>query len=140
VTSVEQRTISRADAQRCIEAAEQKAAEIGLPVSVAVVDGAGVLKAFARTDGASLLSVAVSQRKAYTAAAVGAPTDALFGAMEQAPSLLVLVGTQPGLALIGGGAPIQDGGAVVGAVGVSGGSAEQDAEVAAAAAAAVSSG
>lgn len=138
MTSMSQPVISRADAAACLAAAEKHAAELGIPVSVAVVDSAGTLKAFARADGASLLSVAVSQRKAYTAAAIGVATDALYEAFHSDPALLMLIGGQPGLALIGGGVPIHESTHLIGAVGAAGGSKEQDAEIAAAGAAALS--
>ena len=134
--SVEQRTISAAGAAAAVEAARVKAAELGIAVSVAVVDPAGVLKAFARLDGSPLLSVNTCQQKAYTAVAVGIPTKDFHARYADQPALLGLIGGLPGLAVIGGGVPIYEGSALIGGVGVSGASAEQDAEVAGAAAAA----
>ena len=63
-------------ARAMIEAAERKAAELGHPFAIAIVDDGGVLKAFSRMDGAALLSVQVAQDKAYTAVGFGMSTDA----------------------------------------------------------------
>ncbi|MGH3184750.1 MAG: GlcG/HbpS family heme-binding protein, partial [Streptosporangiaceae bacterium] len=63
-------------AKAMIEAAERKAAEMGHPFVIAIVDDSGVLKAFSRMDGAPLLSVQVAQDKAYTAVGFGIATDA----------------------------------------------------------------
>src|SRR3954462_14568393 len=73
------RTLSKASitsegALEAIRAAEQKAAEIGVPMCIAVVDESGVLKGFSRMDGAALLSVDTAQDKAYTAVSFGIPT------------------------------------------------------------------
>jgi len=124
-------------AQAMIEAAEAKAREIGVPMVIVVVDESGVLKAFGRMDGAILLSVGIAQDKAYTAAAFGAPTHALYDALKDQPAILASVGTVPHFTMIGGGYPIMAGGAVAGAIGVSGGSAAQDMLVAEAALGAV---
>jgi uncharacterized protein GlcG (DUF336 family) len=63
-------------ARAMIEAAEQKAATMGQPFVIAIVDNSGVLKAFSRMDGAPLLSVQVAQDKAYPAIGFGMATDA----------------------------------------------------------------
>jgi len=123
-------------AGRLIGAAEEKAQELGFAVSVAVVDSAGVLKAFHRMDGAPLVSVESCQRKAYTAAAVGVPTQGLYDAYHENPVMLSQISTLSGILVIGGGIPV-DAAGFAGAVGVAGGSAEQDALVAAAAAGAI---
>ena len=140
IATVEQRTISDEGARRCVAAARAQATELGLAVSIAVVDATGVLKAFVRVDGAPLLSVVVAQRKAYTAVAAGMPTQALYDGYRDEPVLLGLIGGLPGAAVIGGGVPLYHGDALVGAVGVSGGSVEQDVTIAEAAAAAVAGG
>jgi uncharacterized protein GlcG (DUF336 family) len=137
MSSVEQRTISAEAAERCLAAARAKAAELGVAVSIAVVDAAGGLKAFLHLDGAPPLSVVVSQRKAYTAAALRTPTQTLYDTYSGGP-LLTLIGALPGVAPLGGGVPIREGETVIGAIGASGATAEQDVEVATAAAAAVS--
>jgi uncharacterized protein GlcG (DUF336 family) len=112
-----------------IRAAERKAAEIGVPMVIAVVDESGVLKAFSRMDGAPLLSVEIAKDKAYSAAAYGIPTHAWFDFIKNdAPLLHGIVKTQR-LVIFGGGYPLELGG-VVGAIGVSGGHYEQDMVVA----------
>ena len=109
----------------------RKAAEMGYPFVIAVVDDSGVLKAFSRMDGAPLLSVQVAQDKAYTAVGFGMATDAWHDFVKDDPPLAM--GAAPGidrLVVFGGGYPIKVGGAVVGGIGVSGGHYSQDMDVA----------
>ena len=118
-------------ARAMIEAAEQKAAEMGHPFVIAIVDDSGVLKAFSRMDGAPLLSVQVAQDKAYSAVGFGMATDAWHDFVKDDPPLAM--GAAPGidrLIVFGGGYPIKAGDAVVGGIGVSGGHYSQDMEVA----------
>jgi len=70
-----------------IEAAEQKAAEMGHPFVIAIVDDSGVLKAFSRMDGAPLLSVQVAQDKAYSAVGFGMATNAWHDFVKDDPPL-----------------------------------------------------
>ncbi len=138
MTSFEQRTISADAAARCLTAARTRARQLAIAVSIAVVDTSGTLKAFLRTDGARLVSVDTAQRKAYTAVALEASTHDLQEWYRDQPALLGLIGGLPGLAAIGGGVPLRAGEVLVGAIGVSGGSAAQDVEVAETAASALS--
>lgn len=117
-------------AAEVIRAAEAKAAEIGVPMVIAVVDESGVLKAFSRMDGAPLLSVQIAQDKAYTAAAFGISTDGWFDFIKNDPPLLHGIVKTPRLVVFGGGYPLTAGDAPVGGVGVSGGHYEQDMVVA----------
>jgi uncharacterized protein GlcG (DUF336 family) len=127
----EKASVSSELAHRIIAAAEAKATEIGVPMVIAVCDESGVLKAFSRMDGAALLSVQVAQDKAYTAVGFGMPTDAWHPFIKDDPPLADgAVGGIDRLIIFGGGFPIQLGGAVVGAIGVSGGHYSQDMEVA----------
>ena len=124
-------SISSETAHRMIGAAEQKARGIGHPMVIAIVDEAGVLKAFSRMDGAALLSVQVAQDKAYMAAGFGLSTDAWHDFIKNDPPLAA--GATSGidrLVVFGGGYPIKVGEQVVGAIGVSGGHYSQDMEVA----------
>ena len=124
-------SISSETAHRMIGAAEQKARGIGHPMVIAIVDEAGVLKAFSRMDGAALLSVQVAQDKAYTAAGFGLSTDAWHDFIKNDPPLAA--GATSGidrLVVFGGGYPIKVGEQIVGAIGVSGGHYSQDMEVA----------
>ena len=109
------------DAQRAIGAGLRKSQEIEIPMSLAVVDASGNLVALARMDGASLLSLDVAIRKAYTSAIAGYPTGAFFDAVKEDPPLLAGLAHRPDLALFGGGIPLTGAGGVIAAVGVSGG-------------------
>jgi uncharacterized protein GlcG (DUF336 family) len=113
-----------------LRGAADKARAMGVPMVIAVVDESGVLKAFDRMDGAPLLSVEIAKDKAYTAAAFSMPTHAWFDFIKDDPPLLHGIVNTPRLIVFGGGYPIEIGGAVVGAVGVSGGHYSQDMEVA----------
>jgi uncharacterized protein GlcG (DUF336 family) len=118
-------------ARAMIDAAERKAAEMGHPFVIAVVDESGILKAFSRMDGAALLSVQIAQDKAYTAAGFGLSTDGWHDFVKDDPPLAM--GAASGidrLVVFGGGYPIKIGDAIVGAIGVSGGHYTQDMEVA----------
>ncbi len=129
--TVNRPSVSTELAKAMIEAAERKAAEMGHPFVIAIVDESGVLKALSRMDGAALLSVQVAQDKAYTAAGFGMATDAWHEFVKNDPPLAM--GAAPGidrLIVFGGGFPITVGDAVVGAIGVSGGHYSQDMEVA----------
>ena len=124
-------SISSETAHRMIGAAEQKARGIGHPMVIAIVDEAGVLKAFSRMDGAALLSVQVAQDKAYTAAGFGLSTDAWHDFIKNDPPLAAgATGGIDRLVIFGGGYPIKVGEQIVGAIGVSGGHYSQDMEVA----------
>lgn len=130
-------TISLAAAERAVRAAVERATEFGVAVVVAVADAAGELKAYARMDGAPLLSVRIAQDKAWTAAAFGLPTDAWWGLVKDEPPLLYGIVKTERLIIFGGGLPLLVDGRVVGGIGVSGGSAEQDRAIAEAGAAVV---
>jgi uncharacterized protein GlcG (DUF336 family) len=125
-------------AHRIVSAAEAKAADIGVPMVIAVCDESGVLKAFSRMDGAALLSVQIAQDKAYTAIGFGMPTDGWHDFIKDDPPLAAgAVGGIDRLVIFGGGYPITVADRIVGAVGVSGGHYTQDMEVAQAGLAAV---
>jgi uncharacterized protein GlcG (DUF336 family) len=127
----QKQSVSTDLARRMIVAAEAKAQELGVPMNIAVVDESGVLKAFSRMDGAALLSVQIAQDKAYTAVGFGMPTHGWFDFIKNDPPLAT--GAPSGidrLVIFGGGYPISVDGAVVGAIGVSGGHYTQDQEVA----------
>src|SRR5215831_7227855 len=127
----ERHSVTAGLARAMIDAAEQKAAEMGHPFVIAVVDESGMLKAFSRMDGAALVSVQVAQDKAYTAVGFGMATDAWHDFVKDDPPLAM--GTAPGidrLIVFGGGYPIKIGDSVVGGIGVSGGHYSQDMEVA----------
>jgi uncharacterized protein GlcG (DUF336 family) len=134
----EKASVSSELAQRMIAAAEAKAAELGVPMVIAVSDESGVLKAFSRMDGAALLSVQIAQDKAYTAVGFGMPTDGWHDFIKDDPPLAGgAVGGIDRLVIFGGGYPIKVGDRIVGAIGVSGGHYTQDMEVAQAGLAAI---
>jgi uncharacterized protein GlcG (DUF336 family) len=132
VTDVfEKASISTDLAHRIIAAAEAKAAEMGVPMNIAVCDESGVLKAFSRMDGAALLSVQIAQDKAYTAVGFGMPTDGWHEFNKDDPPLATgAVGGIDRLVIFGGGFPIKLGDQLIGAIGVSGGHYTHDMEVA----------
>jgi glc operon protein GlcG len=116
-----------------LRAAVERAAAIGTPQCIAVVDDAGSLLAFVRMDGAKFLSIQTAQRKALTAADRRSAT----GALEEGHDLRLALVTGGRLTNLKGGLPIIVGGQVLGAVGVSSGSGEEDLEVARAGVAAI---
>jgi uncharacterized protein GlcG (DUF336 family) len=127
-----------ADAQKVLEAGLKKADEIGQPMNVAVVDGGGHLLAFGRQDGAIRASIDISQRKALTAILMNRPTDELGPLVQPGAELYGLEQTAGGMVTFGGGIPLYRGGELVGAVGVSAGTVDEDVTVASAAAKAFS--
>lgn len=130
-------SIDLADARRIIAAGERKASEIGVPYNLAVADAGGGLVAHIRMDGAWLGSVDIAIDKAWTARAFDMPTDDL-ARITQPGEMGFGLNTTNGsrVVIFGGGMPIKRDGVVVGAVGASGGSVEQDVAVAKAAVAA----
>ena len=129
------RTLTAARAKRALDAAEAAASAKGLAVSIAVVDHVGNLVAFLRVANACVTSIEASLRKARTAASLGAPTklfeDLLHGGMT---SLLAFEFISPSQ----GGVPISVDGVVVGGIGASGSSGDDDEAIAAAGAASLS--
>lgn len=126
-------SVTLATAQAVVEAARAKAEEIGVPMNIAVVDGGNNLTAFARMDGAWLGSIDIAQNKAYTARSFDMSTQDLAPlAQPNQPLYGIEASNQGRLIVFAGGIPLTSGDEVVGAVGVSGGSVEQDHEVAAA--------
>lgn len=131
-------SITLEDARRIIAAAERKAADIGQPMNVAVVDAGGHLVAHVRMDGAWLGSVDISIKKAWTARAFDVETKALAKLAQPGGDFYGIHASNDGRVMIfAGGIPLRRGGTVVGAIGVSGGSGKQDHEVAEAGAKAV---
>jgi homogentisate 1,2-dioxygenase len=123
-------------ASRLMAGAVAKAQEMGVPMSISICDSAGNMVLFQRMDHASLISVGIAQDKAYTSAAVGMPTDGLHEFIKNDPPLAAGFVHTPRLVVFGGGYPVTIDGALVGAIGVSGGHYSQDMQVAQAALAA----
>ena len=127
----EKRSISLAAAQSIVEAALREAESVGIKVCVAVLDESGQLKAFVRQDGAALVTIRSSQDKAFTAVGFGIPSHAWYPMIKDDPALLHGVPTSiERVVIYGGGLPIKVDGQVVGAVGVGGGTHQQDRQIA----------
>jgi uncharacterized protein GlcG (DUF336 family) len=126
-------------AQSIIEAAVEKAKKLGQPMNIAIVDAGTNLMAFARMDGAWLGSIDVAINKAFTAKAFDISTLELGSNSQPGRQFFGINASNHGRVMIfAGGVPIKVNGQIVGAVGVSGGSGEQDQAVAEAAAASCS--
>jgi uncharacterized protein GlcG (DUF336 family) len=124
-------TVTLSTGQAVVEAARAKATEIGVPMNVAVVDEGGNLVAFARMDDAWLGSIDIAQGKAFTARAFDMPTKELAPLAQPGGPLYGIEASNAGRIIVfAGGIPLVSGDRVVGAIGVSGGSVEQDQEVA----------
>ncbi len=114
-----------------IDAAAAKATEIGQPMDIAVVDAGGNLKALVRMDGANIGSITISINMAYTSIAFQCETGDLQGVTRQDDPIFGLSDAHGGrLAVFPGGIPLVRDGSIMGAVGVSTGTIEQDQEVA----------
>ena len=123
--------VSLADARRVIAAAEKKSQEIGQPMNIAVADEGGNIVAHVRMDGAWLGSIDISQKKAYTSRAFDISTKDLASHSQSGGQFFGIHASNQGrLIIFAGGIPLESGDEVVGAIGVSGGSVEQDQEVA----------
>lgn len=126
-----------ADARRVIAAAEKEADRLGQPMNIAVADAGGNLVAHVRMDGAWLGSVDISIKKAYTSRAFDIATRDLAPLAQPGQDFFGIHASNDGRIMIfAGGIPLKRDGRVVGAIGVSGGSGEQDHAVAEAGAAA----
>jgi uncharacterized protein GlcG (DUF336 family) len=115
------------DAKRLIEGARAKALEIGVPMCIAITDESGSLVAFERMDGGKITSVTIAQDKAFTASAARKATHEYNEACVPG-SLAFGIHTALGgrLCVVGGGLPIVIEGDVVGGIGLSSGTPQQD--------------
>jgi len=129
--------VTLSDARRVIAAGEKKAAEIRQPMNIAVVDSGGNLVSHVRMDGAWIGSIDISIKKAFTSRAFDISTKDLATHSQSGGQFFgIHVSNNGKIMIFAGGVPLRKEGKVVGAVGVSGGSGEQDHAVAEAAAAA----
>lgn len=132
------RTVDIADARRIIDAGIAEADRIGSPSNIAVADAGGNLLSHARMDGAQLGSIEHSIDKAHTSVLFKSASGDLARDSEPGGQFWGMALSGQGRVLVfAGGVPLMADGEVVGAVGVSGGSREQDSAVAKAAAAAL---
>lgn len=132
--------ITLEQAQAVVQAGLAESASRGLAMNVAVVDAGGNLKAFARMDGAWLGSIDIAIRKARTSRYFDMPTGALGELSQPGGPLFNIEVSNGGLITFPGGLPLEVDGQVVGAVGVSGSTVDDDHAVATAAAAAFHGG
>jgi uncharacterized protein GlcG (DUF336 family) len=127
-------TLSLDDAKRMLKAAEAKATSLGIAYNVAVVDAGGHLIAFFRQDGALIGSVDLAIDKAVTARIFDKATSDLAALAQSGKPLFGIQQSNAGKVVIfGGGFPVTYNGEIIGAVGTSAGTVEQDIEVAQAA-------
>jgi uncharacterized protein GlcG (DUF336 family) len=119
-------TITCTAALAAVQAAVNHGASIDRAVVAAVVGARGDLVAILRGDGAFVPSVEIARDKAYTAAVFGAATDALGQELGYNEVLRDGIAERPGIVLFAGGIPITLNGEVIGAIGVSGGSEDED--------------
>lgn len=124
-------SITRDSALALAIAARDAATEIGLNLAIAVTDEGGHLIAFERADATPFLAAEVAVNKAWTAASFGLDTM-VWNQIVAQPATAPLA-NHPRVMAVGGGVPIVLGGRVVGGIGISGGTAQQDHDVAAAA-------
>ena len=124
-------------ARRVMAAAEAEASAHGWPMAIAIVDSSGHLVLFQKLNQTNLGSVALAQRKAEAAALFRRATK-VFEDIIATPGGVRLLSLGPELVAVEGGVPLMEGGAVVGAIGVSGMQSAQDGQVAAAGARALS--
>ena len=126
----EEMSLTTVDCDRMMKAGMEKAAAIGVPMVLSIVDQNGDVIEVRRMDDALIVSITLAAHKAYTAAAVRMPTADLAALSQPGQSLFGIDVNLPRMTLVGGGIPLKRDGKVVGAVGVSGGSVEQDIAVA----------
>lgn len=125
------RRFDLAAAKRIAERAEARSAELGVPVVIAAADAGGNLMLLHRVEGALLASTEVAINKAWSAVAFQAPTATLGPLATEDGPFPGLADTNSGrVVLFGGGVPVHVDGELAGAIGISGGTAEQDVDIA----------
>jgi glc operon protein GlcG len=129
-------SINHEQATKAVAAALAEARKMNLPMAVAIVDNAGQLVAFEKMDNTQTGSVNVSQDKAVSAAIFRRPTKVFQDAVAGGGAGLRILGLR-GANPVEGGLPLMSGGKIVGGIGVSGGTSDEDGVVAKAGAAAV---
>jgi uncharacterized protein GlcG (DUF336 family) len=131
--------LTLAAARAIIAAVQDQARAMGVPMTCAVVDSGDQLLAFERMDGADLVGIGLARDKAFSALVNRMPTGELAALVQPGTEFYGYDSLAGGrMVVFAGGLPLEIGGVLVGAVGVSGGSAEQDQRAAEAGAAALS--
>ena len=124
-------TLPLQDAKRMLAAGEANAEQIGIPYNIAVVDAGGHLLAFSRQDGALIGSIDLAIHKAFTSRACDISTEDLGELAQPGKPLYGIHSSNDGkIVIFGGGLPIRLKGMVIGAIGASAGTVEQDVTVA----------
>lgn len=137
--TVDTRSLTLDGARRVLDAALAKAADMGMAFCLTITDPSGEPIVSVRMDGAPRLSAGIAANKAYTVTSFGGmPSGQWWDVIKDEPSLVHGITHTPRLVIFGGGVGIFAGGQLVGAIGVSGGSADDDTQVAQAGAAVVS--
>jgi glc operon protein GlcG len=135
---IESKSVSLAAAEQVAQAARDAARAAGFAMCICVTDPSGEPVVTLRMDGAPRLSASIAANKAWSVTSFnGMPTHVWWSAIENDPSLVHGITNTPRLIIFGGGIPLMADGHLVGAIGVSGGTSEQDREIAEAAAAAL---
>jgi uncharacterized protein GlcG (DUF336 family) len=125
-------TLTQQEAQAWVAKAQRKAEQMNVKVSISVVDGSGIPVAFTRMDGAGILTPDIARAKAYTAVVFKRNTkDTAEGMKERvlaATSLMQV--TQGKVVILAGGVIVKRGDEVIGGIGVSGATSDEDHECA----------
>ena len=130
-SSFQKKSITAEAAHAVIDAAVQKACELGTAISVYIMDESGILKAFSRMDNAPLVTIDAARKKALTAVGYGLATgESWYGFMKDDPIMMNGIQQFTDFILLGGGLPIFIDGSLAGAIGISGGHYSQDEECA----------
>lgn len=124
--TIQQINISHEAALAAVVASVRRGQETGCCVAAAVVDGGGNLVAFLRAAGSCLHSADIAKDKAYSAVSFGMATAALFDLIKNSPALREGLAQRDRFIAFAGGFPITTNGQLIGGIGVSGGSEEQD--------------
>ena len=124
--AVPQSVVSAEAVSVALEAAVAKAAELGVKINVAVADSGGNLSGFLRMPGAFVQSIDIAIDKAYTAAGFGFSTKDWMKIIGHDEGMKFGFSARPRLVVFGGGLPLRVNGELIGGIGVSGASEEQD--------------
>jgi uncharacterized protein GlcG (DUF336 family) len=119
-------TLSLAEAELILDAAQKKAEEIGVPEVLCVADAAGYPIALRRLDGGKVTSVQIAMNKAFTAAGHRKPTHHYKNSLPGEEAFGIFTQHEGRFTVFVGGFPIVVDGKVVGGIGASGGNGEQD--------------
>jgi uncharacterized protein GlcG (DUF336 family) len=124
-------TLTHKDAKILVAAAQKQAEAIGKPITVTVVDSGGFIVVTERMDGARPLTPSIAAAKAYTAAVMQRPTNMLKQWCKTQPEFFAQVSTMGHLPIVAtdGGVTIRRDGTLLGGLGISGGTGEEDQQI-----------